>query len=278
MHCTWVVSFCPVCTLPCPPWFLSVTDACARGVDIQAVNIVINFDMPNSSETYLHRIGRTSRFGSLGISITFVSTPADEDTIRTIQRVSWWFGWKRMQYMSHELSQFSLQLSLGTQCNNRCPTTWDSKRALLCLKVESDFLKQKHHITQRAMLFFCLFVNLCKPKSWMISVSMALSRWSNAIHCGSDDSTNFYTVTLKITHRQFLILQIAPQPNPSEFCLKSAFKMGLQHLPRIFYANLPQLRRTHSSRIPKRAILIGRIIQIYEASPFLDRISCLDDW
>ena len=44
----------------------SFTDLFTRGIDIQAVNVVINFDFPKNSETYLHRIGRSGRFGHLG--------------------------------------------------------------------------------------------------------------------------------------------------------------------------------------------------------------------
>ena len=42
-------------------------DLFTRGIDIQAVNVVINFDFPKTSETYLHRIGRSGRFGHLGM-------------------------------------------------------------------------------------------------------------------------------------------------------------------------------------------------------------------
>jgi len=44
-----------------------------RGIDIQSVNVVINFDFPRSSETYLHRIGRSGRYGHLGLAINMIS-------------------------------------------------------------------------------------------------------------------------------------------------------------------------------------------------------------
>ena len=44
-----------------------------RGIDIPNVNVVFNFDFPKSSETYLHRIGRSGRFGHFGIAISFVT-------------------------------------------------------------------------------------------------------------------------------------------------------------------------------------------------------------
>ncbi|KAK7198223.1 ATP-dependent DEAD-box RNA helicase [Novymonas esmeraldas] len=52
---------------------LVCSDLITRGIDIQAVNVVINFDFPKFAETYLHRIGRSGRFGHLGVAINFVT-------------------------------------------------------------------------------------------------------------------------------------------------------------------------------------------------------------
>ena len=52
------------------------SDLLTRGIDIKAVNVVINFDFPRNSETYLHRIGRSGRFGHYGLAINFI-TPDD---------------------------------------------------------------------------------------------------------------------------------------------------------------------------------------------------------
>lgn len=49
------------------------SDLFTRGIDIQAVNVVINFDFPKMAETYLHRIGRSGRFGHLGIAINLIT-------------------------------------------------------------------------------------------------------------------------------------------------------------------------------------------------------------
>jgi len=49
------------------------SDLFTRGIDIQSVNVVINFDFPRYSETYLHRIGRSGRYGHLGVAINFVT-------------------------------------------------------------------------------------------------------------------------------------------------------------------------------------------------------------
>ncbi|RWS08750.1 putative ATP-dependent RNA helicase me31b-like protein, partial [Dinothrombium tinctorium] len=55
-----------------------------RGIDIQAVNVVINFDFPKMAETYLHRIGRSGRFGHLGIAINLI-TYDDRFTLHRIE-------------------------------------------------------------------------------------------------------------------------------------------------------------------------------------------------
>ena len=50
------------------------TDLLARGIDVQHVSIVINFDLPSNKENYLHRIGRSGRYGRKGVAINFVNT------------------------------------------------------------------------------------------------------------------------------------------------------------------------------------------------------------
>ena len=61
----------PVCEIGNELLFCA--DLFTRGIDIQAVNVVINFDFPKHSETYLHRIGRSGRFGHLGIAINLIT-------------------------------------------------------------------------------------------------------------------------------------------------------------------------------------------------------------
>ena len=67
-------------------WVLICTDLVARGVDFRAVNMVINYDLPMSGITYVHRIGRTGRAGRKGKAITLF-TEADFDNLRTIANV-----------------------------------------------------------------------------------------------------------------------------------------------------------------------------------------------
>lgn len=64
--------------------FLIATDVAARGLDVQDVTHVINFDTPNNPNDYLHRIGRTGRVGKDGTSITFMN-PAEEDYMVEIE-------------------------------------------------------------------------------------------------------------------------------------------------------------------------------------------------
>lgn len=64
---------------------LVATDLFGRGIDIERVNIVINYDMPESSDSYLHRVGRAGRFGTKGLAITFVSSQDDTDILNDVQ-------------------------------------------------------------------------------------------------------------------------------------------------------------------------------------------------
>lgn len=63
---------------------LITTDLLARGIDVQQVSLVINYDLPNQRETYIHRIGRSGRFGRKGVAINFV-TQDDKRVLRDIE-------------------------------------------------------------------------------------------------------------------------------------------------------------------------------------------------
>ena len=64
---------------------LITTDLLARGIDVQQVSLVINYDLPTQPENYLHRIGRSGRFGRKGVAINFV-TREDERMLFDIQK------------------------------------------------------------------------------------------------------------------------------------------------------------------------------------------------
>merc|ERR1712137_1282279 len=61
------------------------TDLFGRGIDIERVNIVINYDMPSDSDSYLHRVGRAGRFGTKGLAISFIASPADKEVFKSVQ-------------------------------------------------------------------------------------------------------------------------------------------------------------------------------------------------
>ena len=64
---------------------LITTDLLSRGIDVQHVSIVINYDLPSNLESYLHRIGRSGRFGRKGVAINFVG-PDDAQHLRDIEK------------------------------------------------------------------------------------------------------------------------------------------------------------------------------------------------
>lgn len=60
------------------------TDLLARGIDVQQVSVVINYDLPSKKESYIHRIGRSGRFGRKGTAINFV-TPREAEFLKELQ-------------------------------------------------------------------------------------------------------------------------------------------------------------------------------------------------
>merc|ERR1711971_461966 len=61
------------------------TDLFGRGIDIERVNIVINYDMPDDGDSYLHRVGRAGRFGTKGLALSFVGSDEDQDVLKKVQ-------------------------------------------------------------------------------------------------------------------------------------------------------------------------------------------------
>merc|ERR1712194_908631 len=61
------------------------TDLFGRGIDIERVNIVINYDMPDDSDSYLHRVGRAGRFGTKGLAVAFVTSDEDQEVLKKTQ-------------------------------------------------------------------------------------------------------------------------------------------------------------------------------------------------
>ncbi len=72
---------------------LVATDVAARGLDIEDISHVFNFDLPNDMESYVHRIGRTGRAGKTGIAIS-LATPSEQYRIRKLE-----------QYTKHQITK-----------------------------------------------------------------------------------------------------------------------------------------------------------------------------
>jgi ATP-dependent RNA helicase RhlE len=64
---------------------LAATDVAGRGIDVEGISHVINYDMPDTVETYVHRAGRTGRVDAVGLAISLI-TPDDERTVHAIER------------------------------------------------------------------------------------------------------------------------------------------------------------------------------------------------
>lgn len=62
------------------------TDVFGRGIDIERINLAINYDMPADADSYLHRVGRAGRFGTKGLSISFVSSEDDMKVLKDIEK------------------------------------------------------------------------------------------------------------------------------------------------------------------------------------------------
>lgn len=78
---------------------LITTDVWARGLDVQQVSLVINYDLPNNRELYIHRIGRSGRFGRNGVAINFVRS----DDIKILRDIE--------QYYSTQIDEMPLHVS-----------------------------------------------------------------------------------------------------------------------------------------------------------------------
>lgn len=64
---------------------LVTTDMFCRGIDIESVNLVVNYDMPTTTNTLLHRVARSGQFGTKGKAVSFVSSTADSLVLHEFQ-------------------------------------------------------------------------------------------------------------------------------------------------------------------------------------------------
>ena len=102
-------------------WILVATDIAARGIDIQNVSHVINFDLPQEPESYVHRIGRTGRAGAEGIAWSLIEEK-DKARVKTIERLIQ----KKLTIteLKVEKDEYNSRgVSESSDNNNRIPTT-----------------------------------------------------------------------------------------------------------------------------------------------------------
>jgi len=65
---------------------LVATDLMGRGIDVEYVNVVVNYDMTSDPDQYLHRVGRAGRFGTKGLAVSFISTTKDKEILEEVQK------------------------------------------------------------------------------------------------------------------------------------------------------------------------------------------------
>ncbi|MDP2437475.1 MAG: C-terminal helicase domain-containing protein, partial [archaeon] len=81
---------------------LVATDVVSKGLDFQGIEHVVNFDMPDTIENYVHRIGRTGRFGSHGVATTYVNSSQSETILLDLKHL--------LTEASQRIPQFLLDL------------------------------------------------------------------------------------------------------------------------------------------------------------------------
>lgn len=62
------------------------TDVFGRGIDIERINLAINYDLSKDASSYLHRVGRAGRFGTKGLAISFISSEEDQVVLKEIEK------------------------------------------------------------------------------------------------------------------------------------------------------------------------------------------------
>ncbi|CAF3727722.1 unnamed protein product [Rotaria sordida] len=142
---------------------LVTTDLTSRGIDLDFVDFVISMDLPNDSETYLHRIGRAGRFGAYGCSLTIVSDGDEQKQLEKIQN-----EFKLNLIGTDENQQFQLLINALEQVNmniktylNLILTTFSS--ISLCNEEKIDRYCRKCLNYSRERSHHCNLCQLCIP-------------------------------------------------------------------------------------------------------------------
>lgn len=115
-------------------WVLICTDILARGVDIPAVNTVINYDMPTSGDQYVHRVGRTGRAGRKGVAYTLF-TEEDKPMLRTIATI--------IRRAGSSVPDWMLNLDKTTRKDTRKLAIRPLKRKMISSEGKKKFTKKR---------------------------------------------------------------------------------------------------------------------------------------
>ena len=100
---------------------LITTDVWARGIDVQQVSLVINYDLPNNRELYIHRIGRSGRFGRKGVAINFVKN----DDIRILRDIEQYYSTQIDEMpMNGKIFDRESNLARSYKFENCCSCSW----------------------------------------------------------------------------------------------------------------------------------------------------------
>lgn len=107
---------------------LITTDLLARGIDVQQVSLVINYDLPTNRENYIHRIGRGGRFGRKGVAINFVTTE-DVRMLREIERKQSFRAYSGSKSTSSPQNSITLK---SMKCPSTSPTSFKATTHIDC--------------------------------------------------------------------------------------------------------------------------------------------------
>lgn len=138
---------------------LVATDVAARGLDVERVTHVINYDVPHDCETYVHRIGRTGRAGRSGVTILFV-TPREARMVNVIERHTRQ-RIEKMQIPNDEAIQRAKQQTFMQNIQNRLEHDYLPEYR----RIIEDFLKI-HEATDPVDIAAALALYMNKDKSW----------------------------------------------------------------------------------------------------------------
>lgn len=122
---------------------LVATDIAARGIDVDGISHVVNFDFPLHPEDYVHRIGRTGRAHAVGDAISFV-TPEDHGALRSVER---FIGRRivRQQAQGFPLTSVSLPRPAGKPQPSSMPASGPAQRSLLGLRQRRHTRRRHEH-------------------------------------------------------------------------------------------------------------------------------------